>query len=112
MLTAFSERKKSMLIGAHHWSKPLTVPYFVRIEHGQQLSVEGHKPRPNQVGRVDQLLNDFQRRAHDFDVLCVESVFYGNYELGDNRVDFVAAVRQQILNALTSESFVRMLGLR
>lgn len=72
----------------------LTVSYFVCIEDRQQLAIEGHQARANKVRSVDQLLNNFQRRAHDLDVLGVESIFYGNYELRDYRVDFIAAVRQ------------------
>lgn len=90
----------------------LTVSYFVCVEHRQQLSIEGNETRSDQVRCINQLLNYLQRRTHDFDVLRVQCILNRDDELRDNRVDFVAAIREQILNALPCEGLVRMLSLR
>jgi hypothetical protein len=90
----------------------LTVPNLVSVEHWKQLAIKWNKPGANQIGGIDQLLNYFQHCAHDLDILGIQGVFNGNYELGDDGVDFITSVRQQVLDALPGKSLVWMLSFR
>jgi hypothetical protein len=89
----------------------LTVSRFVSVEHGQQLSVERHQRGSNEIGRSDQLLDYLHDGAHDLGVFRVERVLDRNNELRDDGIDAIAAVREEVLNALASERLVRMLSL-
>lgn len=53
----------------------LTIFHFVGVEHGQQLPVEGHQRRSDQIRGHHQLLDDPQRDTHDLDVACIERIY-------------------------------------
>lgn len=55
----------------------LTVFHLVGVKHWQQLAVERHERGPYEIGRHDELLNNFQRNTHHLHVARVERICDG-----------------------------------